>query len=95
MDKNIRPEEYSSPTLVRWLEVFAPGIIMTPVSSVLEASNAGHSNPEPLAKRWMRGVFYRLQREVIFAAGLNQVRIRCHDSSFFVVHSLTNCTVVE
>ena len=73
MDKNLRPEEWRFPTVVRWTEVLAPGLLMTPVSSVLEASNAGHSNPEPLVRRWTRGVMWRGMREIIFAAGLNQV----------------------
>lgn len=51
----------------------APGIIMTPLSSVLEASNAGHMNKEPMATRWMRGITARCGREVIFGLGLNQL----------------------
>eukprot|EP01094_Clydonella_sp_ATCC50884_P011471 TRINITY_DN2125_c0_g1_i2.p1 TRINITY_DN2125_c0_g1~~TRINITY_DN2125_c0_g1_i2.p1 ORF type:complete len:444 (+),score=137.11 TRINITY_DN2125_c0_g1_i2:89-1420(+) len=73
MDKNVHPDEWSNPTLVRWFEVLSPGLVMTPISSVLEASNAGHLNPEPMQRRWMRGVFWRMQREIIFAAGLNQL----------------------
>ena len=52
---------------------FAPGIIMTPLSSMLEASNAGHMNPEPITTRWMRGITWRMAREVIFGIGLNQM----------------------
>jgi CRP-like cAMP-binding protein len=51
----------------------APGIIMTPLSSVLEASNAGHMNKEPMATRWMRGITARCGREIIFGLGLNQL----------------------
>lgn len=51
----------------------APGIIMTPVSSVLEASNAGHMNKEPMATRWMRGITARCGREILFGLGLNQL----------------------
>lgn len=51
----------------------APGIIMCPFSSMLEATNAGASNPEPLSRRWMRGYSPRLVREVIFAVGINQL----------------------
>ena len=40
------------------------GIIMTPLSSMLEASNAGHMNPEPITTRWMRGITWRMAREV-------------------------------
>jgi len=50
-----------------------PGVLMTPVSSVLEACNAGHANPEPLARRWMRGVSPRCAREIIFGLGLNNL----------------------
>jgi hypothetical protein len=73
MDRHVHPDEYQYPTLVRWFEVFAPGILMTPVSSVLEAANAGHANPESFYTRWTRGIVFRLHREIIFAAGLNQV----------------------
>lgn len=51
----------------------APGIIMTPISSVLEASNAGHLNKEPMATRWMRGITARCGREILFGLGLNQM----------------------
>jgi hypothetical protein len=36
----VKPDEYSSPTAVRLAAVIAPGIIMTPLSSILEATNA-------------------------------------------------------
>jgi len=51
----------------------APGVIMTPLSSILEASNAGHLNKEPMAIRSTRGVVARCGREVIFGLGLNQL----------------------
>lgn len=51
----------------------APGVIMTPISSILEASNAGNRNPEPMTTRWMRGIWPRALREVIFGIGLNQL----------------------
>jgi CRP-like cAMP-binding protein len=54
LDQSVKPEEYSQPNLVRLGLSFTPGILMTPLSSILEASNAGHMNPEPLAQRWMR-----------------------------------------
>jgi hypothetical protein len=54
LDQSVKPEEYSNPNLVRLGLSFTPGILMTPLSSILEASNAGHMNPEPLAQRWMR-----------------------------------------
>eukprot|EP00730_Choanoeca_flexa_P005619 TRINITY_DN11985_c2_g2_i3.p1 TRINITY_DN11985_c2_g2~~TRINITY_DN11985_c2_g2_i3.p1 ORF type:complete len:300 (+),score=55.80 TRINITY_DN11985_c2_g2_i3:330-1229(+) len=50
----------------------APGVIMTPVSSILEACNA-NLNPEPLHIRWLRGIVARCGREVIFGLGLNQL----------------------
>eukprot|EP00751_Fragilariopsis_kerguelensis_P037745 CAMPEP_0170953810 /NCGR_PEP_ID=MMETSP0735-20130129/32136_1 /TAXON_ID=186038 /ORGANISM="Fragilariopsis kerguelensis, Strain L26-C5" /LENGTH=212 /DNA_ID=CAMNT_0011365223 /DNA_START=921 /DNA_END=1559 /DNA_ORIENTATION=- len=46
---------------------------MTPLSSILEASNAGHLNKEPMAIRSTRGVVARCGREVIFGLGLNQL----------------------
>jgi len=51
----------------------APGVIMTPLSSALEASNAGHMNKEPMSTRWMRGITARCGREIIFGLGLNQL----------------------
>lgn len=51
----------------------APGIIMTPLSSILEASNAGHMNKEPMSTRWMRGITVRCGREILFGFGLNQL----------------------
>lgn len=51
----------------------APGVLMTPISSILEACNAGHSNPEPLYRRWIRGVVPRCGREIIFGLGLNNL----------------------
>ena len=50
-----------------------PGIFMTPISSILEACNAGHSNTEPLYLRWIRGIVPRCGREVIFGLGLNNL----------------------
>lgn len=50
-----------------------PGVIMTPISSVLEACNAGHMNPEGLSTRWIRGFVPRTFREVVFGVGLNQL----------------------
>mmetsp|Transcript_20194 Transcript_20194/g.34820 ORF Transcript_20194/g.34820 Transcript_20194/m.34820 type:complete len:511 (+) Transcript_20194:265-1797(+) len=67
------PEAYSNPSMVRLATAVAPGIIMTPVSSILEACNAGHKNPEPLVQRWIRGILPRGVREVIFGVGLNQM----------------------
>lgn len=55
------------------------GLVMTPFSSILEASNAGHMNPETMSSRWIRGLLPRTVREVIFAAGLNQVSDWCKD----------------
>lgn len=72
-DRIVDPDNYTHPQAIRGAMAFAPGVIMTPISSILEASNAGHMNPEPMAKRWMRGAFPRAGREVIFGLGLNQL----------------------
>lgn len=72
-EKHIDPDAYDNPQLVRLGEAITPGIVMTPVSGLLEAFNAGHMNPEPLITRWMRGFVPRCFREVIFGIGLNQL----------------------
>jgi CRP-like cAMP-binding protein len=57
----------------RMAMAIAPGVLMTPISSVLEASNAGHLNNEPMSTRWMRGIVARCGREIVFGFGLNQL----------------------
>lgn len=50
-----------------------PGVLMTPVSSILEACSAAYANPEPLYRRCTRGLTARTVREVIFGLGLNNL----------------------
>jgi hypothetical protein len=73
LDKAVDPDVYAHPTSIRLIEAIAPGLIMTPVSGLLEASNAGHMNKESMATRWMRGIIPRAGREIIFGIGLNQL----------------------
>eukprot|EP00729_Bicosta_minor_P002322 gene2322-8420_t len=75
LNNNIDPRDYSVSTAI----LLAPGLSMTPMSSVLEAANAGHKNPEPLKTRWMRGLAARAVREIIFAIGLNQAADYCEE----------------
>jgi hypothetical protein len=72
-DHHVDPDLYEYPNAVRLATAVSPGIVMTPISSVLEASNAGHMNTESMATRWMRGVVPRAGREIIFGVGLNQM----------------------
>ena len=72
-DRNVDPDMYEYPTAVQLAAAVSPGIIMTPISSILEASNAGHLNSEPMTTRWMRGILPRGGREIIFGVGLNQL----------------------
>jgi hypothetical protein len=72
-DRNVDPDMYEYPTAVQLAAAVSPGIIMTPISSILEASNAGHLNSEPMTTRWLRGVVPRAGREIIFGVGLNQL----------------------
>lgn len=75
-DKQLDPDQWGthpSRVAARFTNMIAPGIVMTPISSVLEACNVGHSNPEPLALRSTRGMLPRCGREVIFGIGLNQL----------------------
>ena len=75
----VHPDDYQYPQLVRLAAAITPGLCMTPMSSLLEASNAGHSNPEPLSQRWTRGLVPRAAREVIFGIGLNQLSDYCEE----------------
>jgi len=79
LDERIDAEKYPYPTAIRLLASITPGVIMTPVSSLLEASNAGHANPESIFKRWTRGYIPRTAREVIFGIGLNQLSDYCEE----------------
>lgn len=72
-DKHVDAESYDNATAVRLTLAVAPGILMTPISSVLEASNAGHMNKESMSTRWLRGIVPRAGREIIFGVGLNQL----------------------
>jgi len=78
--QQLYPSQYeANPQYFRLSLAIAPGILMTPISSILEASNAGHSNPEPMIKRWYRGLVPRMAREVIFGIGLNQLSDYCEE----------------
>jgi len=79
LEANVKPDEYSFPTAVRLAAAITPGLIMTPVSSILEASVAGNSNPESMLTRWTRGIIPRAGREVIFGVGLNQLSDYCEE----------------
>jgi len=79
LDSTIKPDDYPYPTAVRLAAAITPGLIMTPVSSVLEASVAGNSNPESMSVRWTRGIVPRAGREVIFGVGLNQLSDYCEE----------------
>lgn len=76
LDDHVRPKEYSNPSLVQALKICAPGIIMTPVSGLLEAQNATQ-NPEPNWRKAFRGFDARCAREVAFGIGLNQMSDYC------------------
>lgn len=73
LDQNIDIDGDETPTSLRLGVAIAPGLLMSPISSVLEACNAGHMNPEPIQRRWIRGLIPRSVREVIFGVGLNQL----------------------
>lgn len=73
LDRNVHPDSFANPQAAKILLAITPGLIMTPISSFLEASNAGVHNPEPLQRRMFRGIVPRAVREVIFGVGLNQL----------------------
>lgn len=75
-DRNIDADQWIDPVqrnLVRFFVTVAPGVIMTPISSILEACNVSHINSEPLLRRSSRGFLPRMGREVVFGVGLNQL----------------------
>ncbi|KAL7570608.1 hypothetical protein ACA910_014885 [Epithemia clementina (nom. ined.)] len=77
------------PFIQQWrlAAAIAPGIIMTPIASILEASNAGHLNSEPLlTKRWMRGFVPRMGREIVFGLGLNQLSDYFEERWYPILH---------
>jgi hypothetical protein len=78
-NSQIKPDDYQYPHLTRLAAAIIPGLCMTPMSSILEASNAGHSNPESMSTRWLRGTVPRAAREVIFGIGLNQLSDYCEE----------------
>jgi len=79
LNEKFDPSTFSNPTATGLLLTVAPGVLMTPLSSILEACNVSHSNPEPLYKRWTRGLIPRCSREVIFGIGLNQLSDYCEE----------------
>lgn len=81
-DRQVDPESWDThPARVtaRFANMVAPGVLMTPASSVLEACNVGHVNDEPLLRRSSRGFMPRCGREVIFGIGLNQLSDYCEE----------------
>eukprot|EP01103_Thecamoeba_quadrilineata_P013402 TRINITY_DN3715_c0_g1_i2.p1 TRINITY_DN3715_c0_g1~~TRINITY_DN3715_c0_g1_i2.p1 ORF type:complete len:406 (-),score=35.51 TRINITY_DN3715_c0_g1_i2:347-1564(-) len=64
------PEEKNN--LLRIGLMFAPGVMMTPIASFLEACFAV-KNPAPIYKKWIHGFLPRGVREIIFGMGLNQL----------------------
>ncbi|KAJ9472237.1 hypothetical protein DIPPA_28990 [Diplonema papillatum] len=81
LTNNVEPDTYSVPTAARLAMWVGPGLLMTPVSSILEAANAGSKNPEPLlTQRWLRGIVARGMREIIFAIGVNQLSEHIEES---------------
>jgi hypothetical protein len=79
--RKLKVSMHCFPQAVRLGAAIAPGVIMTPISSLLEACNAGHMNPESLMTRWTRGLIPRTVREVIFGIGLNQLSDYCEGAS--------------
>ena len=88
-------ESYSNPTAIRMAAAIAPGLLMTPMSSLLEAYNASHMNPEPLYRRWLRGIVPRSGREVIFGIGLNQLSDYCEERADFISNPYMRGTVAS
>ena len=63
---------------------------MTPISSLLEATHAGHSNPAPLLRRSIYGIAPRCLREIIFGVGINQLSEWCEERMPFEEPAVNN-----
>lgn len=79
IENQVNPNDFKQPQLAGLGLALVPGIIMTPVSSILEACNVTHMNNEPLMRRWTRGLIPRTVREVIFGVGINQLSDFCEE----------------
>ena len=77
IEENVDFGAFTHPDAARVGAACAPGIIMTPVSSVLEACNVPSS--EPLWRRWVHGGAARCVREIVFAVGINQLSDFCEE----------------
>jgi hypothetical protein len=75
-----RPGDWeSAPQTASLVAACLPGVLMSPLSGLLEASNAGHSNPAPMATRWMAGATPRMVREIMFGISINQLSEWCEE----------------
>ncbi|CAM9102663.1 unnamed protein product [Ascophyllum nodosum] len=83
LQEHVNPDDYSNPAAVQLGSALVPGLMMTPVSSLLDACNA-ESNTEPISRRWMRGFVPRCGREMVFGMGINQVSDACAERVTFV-----------
>ena len=74
-----RPDDWAWPESMSLVAACMPGVIMSPISGLLEASNAGHSNPAPMATRWIAGATPRMLREIMFGISINQLSEWCEE----------------
>lgn len=95
LDREVDPDQWGTHSQrmgIRLATAIAPGVIMTPVSSILEACNVVTSESVAgIAWRATRGLVPRCGREIIFGVGLNQM------SDFFEerYRSVTNAVVAN
>lgn len=77
IDREVDPDQWPNHYArqgVRLATVIAPGVFMTPVSSILEACNVVQTgSSESIIWRATRGWIPRCAREIIFGIGLNQM----------------------
>ncbi|KAH8072509.1 metalloendopeptidase [Aureococcus anophagefferens] len=78
-DDALRSDDRETHAYESLIPALLPGVLMTPVSSILEACNAEYANPEPLLRRAARGATFRCGREVIFGLGLNNLADYCEE----------------
>jgi len=90
LENNVDPNKSNHPLLIKMAINIAPGLIMTPMSSILEACHVSNTNPKPLYYRALDGITFRSIREICFGIGINRLTDYCNDE--LCPSTITNST---